>query len=299
MWYPVRLVTTLFALVSMSDVQMAMASDYAMGTAIAQQLGQERGELQMRSAPVYGAPDIADDSNAAPSTPERDWRGLGRDTAYFLGYQTVFAGVLYLLPESVTQWTAEQRKTSMHRWWENVTHPVWDQDHWSVNYLGHPYFGAIAYIRARERGFGGLGGFGYAALLSGLYEFGIEALFERPSYQDLIVTPVAGMLVGALLLDPIRERIQGKPERRWYDQLTLAVTDPLGAANSLVERWLGREADVQVQWRAPARAPHAPFDRLSARALDRPHEQHRWSSGIGIEFVFGGKKRSAPYIRQK
>jgi hypothetical protein len=37
-----------------------------------------------------------------------------------------------------------------------------------------------------------------------LYEFGIEALFERPSYQDLIVTPVGGLLLGALLFEPIR-----------------------------------------------------------------------------------------------
>jgi Domain of unknown function (DUF3943) len=119
-------------------------------------------------------------------------RELGRDTVFFSGYQGVVAGILYLLPEDVTKWTAEQRKTSMRRWWENVQHPTWDEDNWYVNYLGHPYFGAIAYIRARERRFGAFGGFWYAALLSGLYEFGIEALFERPSYQDLIVTPTAG-----------------------------------------------------------------------------------------------------------
>jgi hypothetical protein len=134
-------------------------------------------------------------------------------------------------------------------------------------------------------------------LLSGLYEFGIEALFERPSYQDLIVTPVAGMLLGALLLEPIRARIQGKPELQWYDHLTLTATDPLGAANSLFERWLGIEADVQVQLRAHALAPHGPFDEPTTRSLNRPREQHRLSLGIGIEFVFEGKRRSAPYIR--
>jgi Domain of unknown function (DUF3943) len=295
--YPVRLVMTLFALVLMSDVQMAMAADRAMITAIAQQLGQDHVERQMRSAPVQDKPDASDGGNAAPSALDSDWRGLRRDTGFFLGYQAVFAGVLYLLPESMTKWTAEQRKTSMRRWWENVQHPQWDQDHWYVNYLGHPYFGAIAYIRARERRVEALGGFWYAALLSGLYEFGIEALFERPSYQDLIVTPVAGMLLGALLLEPIRGRIQGKPELQWYDHLTLTATDPLGAANSLFERWLGIEADVQVQLRAHALAPHGPFDEPTTRSLNRPREQHRLSLGIGIEFVFEGKRRSAPYIR--
>jgi hypothetical protein len=234
--------------------------------------------------------DIAENGDATPGALERDWRGLGRDTAFFLGYEAVVAGVLYLLPESVTKWTADQRKTSMSQWWENVQHPQWDEDNWYVNYLGHPYFGAIAYVRARERRFGALGGFWYAALLSTLYEFGIEALFERPSYQDLIVTPAGGLLLGALLFEPIRKHIQGKPQRQWYDHLALAVTDPLGTANNKLERSLGLEADIRVQFRPFTLAPHAPFNEPTARSLNRPREQHRWSLGIGIEFVFEGKK---------
>jgi hypothetical protein len=235
---------------------------------------------------VHDEHDVADDGNAAPGALGHDWRGLQRDTAFFLGYQVVGAGILYLLPEDVTKWTAEQRKTSMHRWWENVQHPTWDKDHWYVNYLGHPYFGAIAYIRAREREFGAFGSFWYAALLSGFYEFGIEALFERPSYQDLIVTPAAGALLGALLFEPIREHIQGKPERRWYDHLTLALTDPLGTANSMFEGLLGIQTEIRVHAHAPARASHAPFSESTAGSLNRPQEHLYRFYGIGIAFVF-------------
>jgi hypothetical protein len=241
--------------------------------------------------------DIAENGDVTPSALERDWGGLGSDTAFFLGYQLLAAGVWFLTPESVSKWTSEQRKTSLQQWWENVQHPQWDPDTWYVNYLGHPYFGAIAYVRARERRFGAFGGFWYAALISGLYEFGIEALFERPSYQDLIVTPVGGLLLGALLFEPIREYIQGKPQLRWYDHLTLATTDPLGTANSLLERSLGIEPDIRVQFRLPTLAPYASFNEPSARSLNRPQEQHRWFPGIGIEFVFEGKKRSAPSRR--
>jgi hypothetical protein len=241
--------------------------------------------------------DMGENGDVTPNTLERDWRGLGRDTAFFVGYEAVVAGILYVLPESVTKWDAEQRRTSMSRWWENVQHPQWDQDHWYVNYLGHPYFGAIGYVRARERRFGAFDGFWYAALLSTLYEFGIEALFERPSYQDIIVTPVGGLLLGALLFEPIRRHIQAKPQRQWYDHLTLAVTDPLGTTNSWLERSLGINADILVQFRPPTPAPYASFHEPTARLLHRPQEQHRRSLGIGIEFAFGGKKRSAPYIR--
>jgi Domain of unknown function (DUF3943) len=235
---------------------------------------------------VHDESDLAGDEHAAPSVMRRDWRGLGRDTVFFLGYQGVVAGILYLLPEDVTKWTAEQRKTSMHRWWENVQHPTWDEDNWYVNYLGHPYFGAIAYIRARERRFGAFGAFWYAALLSGLYEFGIEALFERPSYQDLIVTPIAGTLLGALLFEPIREHIQGKPERRWYDHVALALTDPLGTANSMFESLLGIQTEVQVRVHAPALAPHAPFSEFTSGSLNRPQERYYRFYGIGIAFAF-------------
>ena len=236
---------------------------------------------------------VADDERAGPPTVRRDWQGLGRDTAFFVGYEAVAAGILYLLPESLTHWTVEQRRTSLQDWWEHVRHPQWDTDHWYVNYLGHPYFGAIAYIRARERRFGALGGFGYAALLSGLYEYGIEALFERPSYQDLLVTPVGGLLLGAFLFEPIRERIRRKSELHWYDHVTLALTDPLGVSNSLIERLWGIQTDIRVQFYVPTLASSAPFHEPTARSLTRPQELRRQSHGIGIAFVFEGGKLSA------
>jgi hypothetical protein len=46
---------------------------------------------------------VADDARAGPGTVRRDWRGLGRDTAFFVGYEAVAAGILYLLPERATQ----------------------------------------------------------------------------------------------------------------------------------------------------------------------------------------------------
>src|SRR5688500_2383337 len=54
----------------------------------------------------------------------------------------------------------------------------------------------------------GLGRLWVRGLALRTYEYGIEALFERPSYQDLIVTPVGGLLLGAWLFDPIRDHIR-------------------------------------------------------------------------------------------
>jgi hypothetical protein len=53
---------------------------------------------------------------------------------------------------------------------------------WAWSRAGH-----LRRNKGRERGFGKLASFGYSALLSTLYEYGPEAIFERPSAQDLMV----------------------------------------------------------------------------------------------------------------
>jgi hypothetical protein len=237
--------------------------------------------------------DVSEPANTVPSALRRDWGGLGRDTVFFLGYQMVAIGITYLLPEDVSRWSEEQKDITFERWWDNVQHPVWDRDQWYLNYIGHPYFGATYYIRARERGIGAFGSFWYAAFLSSLYEFGIEAFFERPSYQDLLVTPVAGTLLGAFVFEPLRRRIKSKAELRWYDHLGLIVTDPLGAANSIFERMLGIKAEMRVQFRPPTLAPHEPFNARPASTLPWQGAPFHRSPGASIEFVFNGKERSA------
>ena len=74
--------------------------------------------------------------------------------------------------------------------------PHLDDDKFYLNYMLHPYWGATYYIRGRERRLSRWQSLGYSALLSTLYEFGAEAFFEPVSYQDLIVTPLIGSLLG-------------------------------------------------------------------------------------------------------
>lgn len=176
----------------------------------------------------------------------RDWVGLTRDTGLLLGYQLVAAGIIYALPESVSNWSDADKDISFEKWWHNVQNPQWDHDDWTLNYLAHTYFGATYYIRARERGFGRIESFIYSAFASALYEFGIEALGEPPSYQDLIVTPVGGALVGGFVFEPIRSWVKHKPELKWYDHAILVATDPIGALNYVTESLLGIKSTIRV-----------------------------------------------------
>ena len=202
-----------------------------------------------------------------PGKPQRDWKGIGRDTAFFLGYQVVFAGILWLLPESVTAWDEDQKKATVKKWKENVQNPVWDEDKFWINYLAHPYFGATYYIRARERGFGEFGSFSYSFLLSACYEFGIEAFFEPPSKNDLIATPVGGYILGKFVFEPIRNMIKAKPQLSWYDHAGLILTDPLGALNSVFERLFGIQSDIRVQFHSPDLGRQMTVDSSEGRSL--------------------------------
>ena len=175
----------------------------------------------------------------------RDWLGLARDTAFLFSYQVVGISILYALPTSISKWTSKNT-VSFEKWWDNVQNPRWDEDSWPINYIGHPYFGATYYIRARERGFDRIDSFLYAAFASALYEFGVESLFEQPSYQDLIVTPVGGALLGGFVFEPIRSWVRNKRELQWYDHVILIATDPIGALNYVAESLLGIKSDIRV-----------------------------------------------------
>jgi hypothetical protein len=104
---------------------------------------------------------------------------------------------------------------------------------------------------------------------------------------------VAGALVGALVFEPIRARIKAKPELKWYDHLTLTLTDPLGAGNRVFERLLGIKTDIRVQLRPPALTLHDPFNSPTARPLKQSQGAHHRVRGVSIEFIFMESKKIA------
>lgn len=177
-----------------------------------------------------------------------DWRGLGRDTGYFLVYQVAILGAVYLMPTSVSNWDKSEVNNIAERWRENVSNPVWDSDNAFINYVLHPYWGATYYIRGRERGLDKGQSFLFSVTLSTLFEYSLEAIFEPVSLTDLIVTPIAGSLIGEFLFSPLRERIRAKPGALdWSDKTLLALTDPLGVVSAWTDRTFGVASNVTVR----------------------------------------------------
>lgn len=131
----------------------------------------------------------------------KDWKRLWINTAVLSGAFVGTLFVLELLPEDATSWNrAELRDTPLfERWYDHVLvqGPEWDHDKFIFNYVLHPYAGAVYFMSARSLGFNFWQSFLYSAVISDVgWEFGIEAFMERPSYQDLVITPVVGSLIG-------------------------------------------------------------------------------------------------------
>jgi hypothetical protein len=182
---------------------------------------------------------------------ERDWEGIKRDSYYFVGYQFAAVGILYLMPESVSGWSDETKDDyTFEKWWENVKDPRWDTDDHYINYILHPYWGAAYYVRARDRGYDANQSFLYSVLMSTLFEFGIEAMFEQPSIQDLIFTPLGGALFGEYMFKTykrIRLRHANGDKRTFKDSVVLSLMDPLGMINRKVDDIFGRDAELSMR----------------------------------------------------
>ncbi len=141
------------------------------------------------------------------------------------------AGAISLLPEEISGWHPSDEK-AIDKWKNNLAEgPYWDRDRPYINYIGHPYSGGIYYQIARKSGYRQWDSFLYASIMSTFYwEFGVEAFAEVPSVQDLVVTPVAGWVVGEWLFQKeIEIRLNGGTAlgSKFWGDIALFFLDPV------------------------------------------------------------------------
>ncbi|HAH56361.1 MAG TPA: DUF3943 domain-containing protein [Flavobacterium sp.] len=149
---------------------------------------------------IDSIPPISKQNSLVYPPPYRDWRRLGYTSTMYIGTTVIAFGILWVMPESTTNWDKKQMKEKgmLWKWKENVkAGPVWDKDNWVLNWITHPYCGGIYYMTARTSGFTVVESFAYSTIMSTLFwEYGIESFAEIPSKQDLIITPVIGSVIG-------------------------------------------------------------------------------------------------------
>ena len=166
--------------------------------------------------------------------PQRDPKRLGYNTALYFGGTMVAFAVLWASPESFSGWDKDKIREEglIDQWKENVrAGPVWDNDDFFLNWIMHPYIGALYYMSARGSGFRWWESFLYATLMSTFFwEYGVEAFAEIPSWQDLIITPVAGSVIGELFFVAKGEIIRNDRRilrSRFLGVASLIIMDPV------------------------------------------------------------------------
>lgn len=168
-----------------------------------------------------------------------DTKMLGRNTAVMFGTGIGVMAFLYVMPSSFTNWDDDDDEGPFEKWWDNVSRgPVWDKDDLFLNYVTHPYAGAIYYMGARSAGANAMTSFWYSFALSTFFwEYGIESFAERPSIQDLIVTPVAGSVLGEAFYKAKRHIVENNGylwDSKAWGTTALWLMDPITEAGHLI-----------------------------------------------------------------
>ncbi len=156
----------------------------------------------------------------------------------------IFA-ILGALPSSITHWEEDDSPDLSGKWISNVTNgPVWDGDDFYLNYLAHPYFGGIFYQSARKSGYRQWDAFIYSFMMSTFYwEYGVEAFAERPSIQDIVVTPLLGWVYGEWAFTTERDlRLSGSTVlgSATLGNIALFFLDPIDSIGRNINALFGR-----------------------------------------------------------
>lgn len=147
------------------------------------------------------------------------------------GVSVAAFGILLALPSDITGWSARDRSwDGMKNEWadfkRHVTHPpVWDEDSWFFNYVGHPWVGMHTYLMERNYGSSPLRSFLFSTAASVFFEYGIEAWAEPPSAQDLLITSPVGSVLGELNFR--WTRTMRRDGLTFWEKAAITVVNPL------------------------------------------------------------------------
>jgi hypothetical protein len=221
---------------------------------------------------------------------EKPQRELLKDTAYTQLALISAVGILWVMPESITNWDKDDiRNNSLaNKWRENVgAGPVFDEDDFIINYIGHPVSGAIYYVMARNDGIDPFGSFAFSfAMSSFFWEYGYESLAEVPSMQDLVSTPIVGALMGEYMyylekqLDLNSGLIWGS---RALGMLAYAFLDPMGRLAQSFHDFIDTEVDMYyMSYQMQSDRAQKQYN----RTLNKPEQFANYSYGFMIDFRF-------------
>lgn len=169
-----------------------------------------------------------------------------RPAAQVLGINLFQLGVdRYLLK-------ADYARVGFQTWGDNIRQGwEWDKDRFGVNFIGHPYSGSLYFNAARSNGYNFLQSVPFAIGGSLMWEYFGEN--TRPSYNDIINTPINGIFFGEILYrlssNILDDRARGG--ERVFREVLAGLIDPMRGFNRLLQGKTKRLLNKEVYQKEP------------------------------------------------
>jgi len=147
---------------------------------------------------------------------------------------------------------ADFARVNMETWKANLKHSwEWDQDRFGVNFIGHPYSGTLYYNAGRSNGYNYWQSGGIAVAGSLMWEYFGEN--TKPSYNDIIVTPVNGAFFGEIMYrlssNILDDRTTGI--NRVSRELLAGIVNPVRGINRILQGKTFRRTNKEVYQKEP------------------------------------------------
>lgn len=127
----------------------------------------------------------------------------------------------------------------------------WDTDRFGINFIGHPYSGTISYNAGRANGYNYFQSTAFAIEGSLMWEYFGEN--TRPSYNDIINTPINGAFIGEILYrlssNILDDRTRGI--NRVSREVLAGLIDPMRGLNRIMQGKSFKVTNKEVYQKEP------------------------------------------------
>ena len=200
----------------------------------------------------------------------------------FLGSDAItWAGDRYLLK-------AEYARISFSTWKYNIKNGwEWDVDRFGINFIGHPYSGTLSYNAGRSNGYPYLTSFSFAVAGSLIWEYFGEN--TRPSYNDIINTPIDGAFLGEILYrlssNLLDDRTRGF--KRVSRELLAGLINPVRGFNRILQGKTFRVTNKEVYQKEPLNVTlYAGLHKINS-SINPSFSKGTNSELINVQFDYG------------
>ncbi|MBK5285599.1 MAG: DUF3943 domain-containing protein [Bacteroidia bacterium] len=175
----------------------------------------------------------------------------------------------------------ETWKYNINKGWE------WDVDRFGINFIGHPYSGTMSFNAGRANGYNYWQSTAFAVGGSLMWEYFCED--TRPSYNDIINTPVNGAFLGEILYrlssNILDDRTRGF--QRVSRELLAGLVNPMRGLNRILQGKTFRTTNKEVYQKEPLNISlYAGLHEIN-EGIKPVFEKANTSAMLNIQFDYG------------